>query len=248
MSSPAFPHFARYLLRTTDTSAAAAFYAAVLGRALPVYDTPRGDGIVALHEAARARGARPHWLGHITAHALGGAEAAAARAVAAGATRLGPPPGTGDFAVLRDPDGSIVAFTDRTDEPTAGVVWHQLNARRATDAASWYGTQVGWSFGAPEDLEALGVHRRFAYRAGTTPVGVLSDIAQRPEVHTHWLFYFAVPALDAAVAQVQARRGIVTATITLASGARLAVCDDPQGAAFGLIEPGDLSRLAGAGG
>ena len=51
------PRFSRYLLRTTDVEAATAFYGAVLERS--------GDGIVLLHESAIARGARPHWPGHV---------------------------------------------------------------------------------------------------------------------------------------------------------------------------------------
>src|SRR5689334_13898655 len=111
--------FSRYLLRTTDVEAAAAFYGAVLERC--------GDGVVPLHESAIARGARPHWLGHVGVRELGGADAVAARFVERGAMRLGPPPGVGDFVVLRDAGGAIVAVTDSSAESCAGVVWHQLN-------------------------------------------------------------------------------------------------------------------------
>src|SRR6187397_547420 len=96
--------FSRYLLRTTDVAAAAAFYDAVLGG--------RGHGIVPLHEAALARGARPHWLGHVQVRELGGVEALAARFIERGATRLGPTPGVGDFVVLRDAGGALVAVTE----------------------------------------------------------------------------------------------------------------------------------------
>jgi predicted enzyme related to lactoylglutathione lyase len=228
--------FSRFLLRTTDVSAATRFYDAVLEH--------RGDGILPLPEAAIARGARPHWLGLIDVSGLGGAEAVAARFVERGATRLGPPPGTGDFAVLRDPGGAIVAVTDRSGQSSAGVAWHQLNTRDPIRAAESYSALFGWSFNAKLDLGQLGQHERFAFGAGEPNAGLLSDIEGRPEVHTHWLFFFTVRSLDAALERVVEQGGIVIGPFGLPNGVRVAACDDPQGAAFGIIEPRDAARLA----
>jgi hypothetical protein len=232
--SPA--RFSRYLLRTTDVDAAATFYDAILGR--------RGDGIVELHEAAVARGARPHWLGHVGVRELGGAEAVAGRFVERGAMRLGPPVGAGDFVVLRDPGGVIVAVTESAAESAAGVVWHQLNTRDPDSAAANYSALFGWSFQEKLDLGQLGLHQRFAFGAGEPSIGVLSDIAGRPGVHTHWLFFFAVPSLDVAVERVRTLGGSVIGPLELPDGVRVAACDDPQGAAFGIIEPKDAAVLA----
>ena len=65
---------------------------------------------------------------------------------------------------------------------------------------------------------------------------MISDVAGRPGVHTHWLFFFGVPSLDRALDRILAHDGIVIGPITLPTGARIAACDDPQGAAFGVIE------------
>jgi predicted enzyme related to lactoylglutathione lyase len=227
------------LLRTTDAEAAAAFYGAVLERC--------GDGIVPLHESAIARGARCHWLGHIGARELGGAEAMAARFVERGAMRLGPPPGQGDAVVVRDPGGAIVAVTDSSAESSAGVVWHQLNTRDPDTAATNYAALFGWSFTEQLDLGQLGRHQRFAFGAAESSIGLISDVEGRPEVHTHWLFFFSVPSLDVAVDRVRRYGGIVIGPIELPNGARVAACDDPQGAAFGLVEPEDAARLASRG-
>ena len=228
--------FSRYLLRTTAVDAATEFYDAVLER--------RGDGIVPLHEAALARGARPHWLGHIRARDIGGAEAVAGRFVELGATRLGPPPGVADFAVLRDPGGAVIAVTDGEGESSADVVWHQLNTADPMRAAENYSTLFGWSLTGDVDLGPLGRHREFAFGAGEQSVGLISDVAGRPSVHTHWLFFFGVPSLDRALDRVRAHGGLVVGPMTLPNGVRLAVCDDAQGAAFGVIEPEDAARLA----
>jgi hypothetical protein len=223
------------LLRTTDVDAAATFCDAILGR--------RGDGIVELHEAAVARGARPHWLGHVGVRELGGAELVAGRFVERGAMRLGPPVGAGDFVVLRDPGGAIVAVTESAAESTAGVVWHQLNTRDPDSAAANYSALFGWSFREKLDLGQLGLHQRFAFGAGEPSIGVLSDVAGRPGVHAHWLFFFAVPSLDAAIERVRTFSGTVIGPLELPDGIRVAACDDPQGAAFGIIEPKDAAVL-----
>lgn len=51
-----------------------------------------------------------------------------------------------------------------------------------------------------------------------------------------WLFLFRIDALDAAIAKVGAAGGKVIGPFLLPGGDRIAVCDDPQGAAFGLYE------------
>ena len=168
----------------------------------------------------------------------------AARFVEHDATRLGPPPGVGDFVVLRDPGGAIVGLTDSGTESSASVVWHQLNTNDPVRAAENYSALFGWSFTDKLDLGQLGKHQKFAFGAGESNIGVLSDVEGRPEVHPHWLFFFAVRSLDVAIDRVRRHGGLVIGPIELQSGIRVAVCDDAQGAAFGLIQPDDAGRLA----
>ena len=227
--------FSRYLLRTTNVEAAAAFYDAVL--------EGRGDGILPLHESAIARGARPHWLGHVRGGERGSAESLGTRFVERGAMRLGPPPGVGDFVVLRDPGGAIVAVTDSAAESSAGVVWNQLNTREPSAAAANYSALFGWSFSEPRDFGQFGGQQYFAFGPGEASSGGISGIEGRPEVHSHWLFFFAVPSLEVAVARVRANGGAALGPLELPNGVRVAVCDDAQGAAFGVIEPNDAARL-----
>jgi predicted enzyme related to lactoylglutathione lyase len=61
----------------------------------------------------------------------------------------------------------------------------------------------------------------------------------RPEpssVHVHWLFYFSVANLDDAIAKVRANGGNPQSAVVLPNGDRIARCEDPQGAAFGLLQ------------
>jgi predicted enzyme related to lactoylglutathione lyase len=223
--------FCRFDLRTTDAEAAGAFYAAILGH--------RRSTIWPLHEQARARGARPHWLGRLWVE---DAERAAAAFEARGATRLGPTQRAGDggeAAVLRDPGGAVVAVG--TPSPgNAGapvdVVWHVLNTNDVARATTNYKDLFGWEFTDRVDLGAQGAFQHFAWQAGDASAGVFGDVAGRPGVHPHWLFFFEVDALAPAIAAIRAAGGVALDPIVLPGGERICVCDDPQGAAFGLRE------------
>ena len=101
----------------------------------------------------------------------------------------------------------------------------------ASSAARIYSELFGWAL-----LEPSPMFQPFAWRVGEPSVGAFADIAGRPELHPHWLFFFGVDALDAALARVRAAGGVVNGPTALPDGRRVAACEDPQGAAFGLIE------------
>jgi uncharacterized protein len=221
--------FCRIELRTTNVPAARGFYRALLG--------DDGADIVPLPAEAIARGARPHWLGHLGVDDVEGLVRAF---VAEGATSLGPirPSATGGaVAILRDPGGAVVALATPPPVPVrADVVWHSLNTADLARATASYCALLGWQLTEAVDLGRHGRHRMFAWSPGGASVGAFSDIAGRPGVHPHWLFHFRVAALGPALAAVRAAGGLVLDPVTLPNGTRLAVCDDPQGAAFALQE------------
>ncbi len=224
--------FCRIELRTTNVPAARLFYSAVLG--------DDGADIVPLPAEALARGARPHWLGHL---GVADVEGVARAFVAAGATSLGPirPTTTGGaVAILRDPGGAVVALATPSSAPVRpDVVWHSLNTADLPRATASYCALMGWQLTEVVDLGPQGRHHRFAWspdEASAGSIGSMADIAGRPGVHPHWLFHFRVAALEPALAAVRAAGGLVLDPVTLPGGARLAVCDDAQGAAFALQE------------
>jgi len=223
--------FFDYVLRTTDVAAARDFYSAVLGTT--------NVEIFQLHEQALARGARPHWLGFIDVPDV---DLAASAFAARGAAPLGPkwvnPRGL-EAAVMRDPGGAVVALgkpVPGSEFPHIGVTWHVANTPDVERAITNYRELFGWEFKQPVDLAGHGVFHPFAWQAGGAAVGALSDIAQRPGVHPHWLFHFQVAALDSALDAVRAGGGLVLGPFSLPSGVRIGVCDDAQGAAFALLE------------
>jgi predicted enzyme related to lactoylglutathione lyase len=233
--------FRRYVLRTLDVEAARAFYGEVVG--LDFSAPPEESGIQAwpLHEQARARGAPPHWLGQLAAAA--DVDATVQRLLDLGAERLGPTFKGQDgaaFATLRDPIGAVVGVRESTPTPErAPVAWHHLHTRDLERAWAVYSELFGWQH--TETVEAAdleGGFRTFAWERAGESVGSVANTARWPGVHTHWLFYFPVADLEASLALVRAKGGKTLEPVILPNGHRLAPCDDPQGAAFGLFSRG----------
>lgn len=225
--------FFRIVLRTTDERAARAFYADVLRV------SPEALNVLPLHAQALARGAPPHWLGFID---VGEVAAASAFFVSRGAQPLAPtwvnPEGL-EAAVMRDPGGAVIALARPPSVPARGgpelmPAAYLLNTNDAAAAKRDYGELLGWSFTEPVAVEGLGPAHPFSWRPGTEPVGLIVDIRNRPGVHPHWLFQLPVSALDESLERVRLGGGVVHGAWPLEGGARVAVCEDPQGGAFAL--------------
>lgn len=213
--------FVRWTLRTTDLEAARAFYAALLEEGAPE--------IVELPAVARARGAKPHWLGHLAAAAP---DATVETFVARGAMRLG------GGELLREPNGAILAVTTPQQPARRDVVWQQLLVGDPARAARDYGELFGMKLGARIELAEHGGFDQFSWDGGAAPAGSIGDLTGKPHIHPQWLFFFRAADLDAAMRYVREKGGIVLGPTDLPDGRRVAVCDDPQGAAFGLMSGG----------
>jgi hypothetical protein len=226
---PATTRFCRIELRTTDVDAARVFYTAILGEGF--------GAIVPLPAEAAERGAPAHWLGHL---GVDDVEHAVRAFVARGAMRLGPTRPTadgGEGAIIRDPGGAVVALATRPLSPAhTDVVWHLLHTNNVERAAATYCELFGWQLTERLDLGASGVFNQFAFAPGGPSEGAVVDVAERPGVHPHWLFHFRVAALEPALVFIRARVGLVLGPTLLPSGERIAVCEDPHGAAFALRE------------
>ena len=238
--------FCRYALRTTDVDAARRFYDEAIGLALPAEGRSETSRLEAwpLHERAIAHGAPPHWLGQLVVDDV---DASAGRLVALGAERLGPAVRTPDgthYATLRDPFGAVVAVRAGALGPADDrIAWHQLHTRDAERAWAMYSELFGWVHTETLQLaDPVGGHQLFAWRQGNESIGSIGNTARWAGVHPHWLFYVAVADIDAAVVRVRALGGTAMNPILLAGGKYLSACEDPQGAAFGLIrrEPGPI--------
>jgi predicted enzyme related to lactoylglutathione lyase len=223
---PISSRFCRYELRTTNVTAATDFYAALFGR--------RDLIIRELPVSARTRGAPAHWLGYLSTTELGGSLVALQRWNTHGAMPIGARMGNG--AVVRDPGGAMLALTDTDELVDAGVALHVLQTPNAAHAAQIYVELFGWVLTDRFELGPGNAFQQFAWRTGEPNAGAIGEIAGRPGIHPQWQCFFAVGSLDTALARVREHGGDVIGPTELPDGRRIAACDDPQGAAFGLIE------------
>lgn len=234
----AMTHFFKLTLRTSDVDRARSFYTTLLG------DQPLD--VVQLHEQAVARGARPHWLGCIHVDDV---DRSAAAFIERGATSLGPKWVNAEgleAAVVRDPGGAVVALAKPRGAASAApppantvspeVVWYGLHTADVERAKVDYHELFGWELAQPIDAGALGIYHPFAWERGASSVGFMADISGRSTVHPHWLFHFRVASIAGALEVVRGAGGLVIGPLTLPDGEQVAVCDDPQGAAFALRE------------
>lgn len=240
--------FGFYELRTIDLGAAQRFYQAVLGPSWRIEDCGQGEKSLQLGEVsigkmthlppqAIAHGAPSHWLGHVCVEQV---ETALPDWLAAGSIQLGPARRLEDgvtVAPLRDPLGAVMAISDR-QPPAPGLPWHELHSKDEARALSVYGQLLGWQ---PTDAFdpglGIGPYQQFAWSAAGPSVGGMVSSARLPGVHAHWLFYFQVPRLDEALAQVVQLGGhVYHGPRRMPGGALLGQCEDPQRAVFGLFQ------------
>ncbi len=116
------------------------------------------------------------------------------------------------------------------------VEWHQLHTGDVERAWETYSGLFGWvekeTIDAPDPVSG---QRLFAWSEAGKSVGSMANTARRPGVHTHWLFYFPVTDVEATAARVRALGGTALDMIRLPDGSCFSACEDPQGAAFGLV-------------
>jgi uncharacterized protein len=243
-----------YDIMTTDTKAAAKFYAEVVGWGIQNADTggkeytvftANGQGVAGLMpipEEAAKQGARPGWMGYV---AVDDVDAAAAKLKREGGTVHRPPetvPGIIRFAVVSDPQGAgfYIARGLSTDVPpplpmgTAGTIgWRELFANEWQAAFAFYQTMFGWTKADAMDMGEMGTYQLFA--TGADPVG---GMMTRPAAipRPFWGYYFNVLAIDAAAERVKAAGGTVNMGPAEVPGPLWIIqCTDPQGAYFALV-------------
>jgi predicted enzyme related to lactoylglutathione lyase len=243
--------FVWYELTTTDMPAAAAFYAAVVGwgtrnasmPGLPYTVFAAGDaavcGMMQLPQDARQRGERPMWLGYICVDDV---DAAADRIQRLGGAVHVPPQDVMDvsrFAIVSDPQMATFALfkwqrPDRaqpTDVGTRGHVgWHELLADDREKAWTVYSELFGWLKGR---ADAKGTYQQIS-AGGQTIGGMMTKPATVPMAH--WLYYFNVGDVEAALKRVKDGGGeVLKGPTEMLDGHWSVECADPQGALFALI-------------
>lgn len=216
-------------------------------------------GLLPLTPEMTEGGGHPCWMGYIAVEDVdamvqsvehgGGATHMPAMDIA----------GVGRIAMVADPAGATVYIMKPTppadqpdatstafsyDKPRVGhCAWNELSTSDPDAAISFYGTRFGWVKDGEMDMGPLGAYK-FLRHAGRAPEGAPMGAGMLGAVYPlmpdtarpRWLFYFRVPDIDAAVAQIEAGGGRIHQPPNEIPGGDFSlVAVDPQGAQFGLV-------------
>jgi uncharacterized protein len=244
--------FVWYELMTTDSEAARAFYASVVGwrardasmpgMAYTLFTVGEASvsGLLDLPQDARKMGAKPSWIGYV---AVDDVDATADQIKRLGGTVHLPPtevPNISRFSIFADPQTAKLGLFKWLDpdqaqasEPGAPgrIGWHELLAADWEKALAFYGELFGWQK-ADADIGEMGTYQLFS-AGGQTIGGMLTKPPMVPA--PFWLYYFNIGDIDAAVQRVTAGGGrIVDGPLEVPGGSWIVQCTDPQGAIFAL--------------
>ena len=257
--------FIWYELMTTDATAAAKFYGAVVGwniaaqgnpeasggkdyRAIVRSDGGMAGGVLQLTQDHLAHGATPTWLGYLHVTDVD----AAVKAIEAdgGRTHLGKMSlPVGDIAMVSDPAGTPFyvmrpipppglpdAKSDAFDvKAVQRVRWNELASPDLSRVKPFYAKHFNFEFNDVMPMGPMGDYC-FVDHDGVR----LGAIMQKPanSAIASWLFYFGVPSVMAAKRAVESGGGkVVHAPHQVPGGDWILVALDPQGAPFGVVGP-----------
>lgn len=250
--------FVWFDLMTTDVEAAKAFYSDVVGwtvqsfgadasreKPYDMFVGSRGPmgGCMDMPDEPKALGVPPHWLAYIHVPDI---EGSLVRVAELGGQLMGrfAVDGVGQMAIIRDPANAVVCLMQPTDpdgapghagRPQAGEVsWSELTADDLDTAWAFYSALLGWEVRSEMEMGPMGTYRMYG-PSGCDAVlgGMMTKPPQAPVAS--WLYYVNVVDLDGALERVKSGGGsIINGPMEVPGGDRVAVCMDPQGAAFAL--------------
>lgn len=110
--------------------------------------------------------------------------------------------------------------------------WYELCTADPAASQAFYGPVLGWTF---QDAGMEGFSYGLAMAGETMVAGVMDPGQPMPEF---WMIYFAVADADATCERVAALGGVVhRPPADIPGTGRFAILADPQGAAFGVLQP-----------
>ena len=126
--------------------------------------------------------------------------------------------------------------------------WYELATKDGSleAAEAFYREVLGWSF-ADAGMEGFTYH--LASVDGAMVAGAMNMPSDAGAMPPFWMIYFAVDDADKAAADIAAAGGrIYRDPADVPGTGRFAVVADPQGAAFGILQPEPMPGQEGAGG
>jgi predicted enzyme related to lactoylglutathione lyase len=241
--------FVWYELTTPDVDAAKKFYPRFTDWGTQAFDanytmfTTKGlpiAGIFRLNDEMKANGVPPNWMPYIECDNV---DATADKARSLGASVVVGPddiPGTGRFAVVRDPQGAMFGIYKSSRQSIAwdgtNVVgrfsWHELMTTDHEVAAKFYSALFGWSKISEMDMgPGAGMYYMFGQN-GKMYGGMYTTPPEMAGMHPFWLVYIHVKDVGKAVGIATKNGATVHRPQMDIPGGSIAILGDPQGAGF----------------
>ncbi len=240
-------------LATSDREGARAYYTKLFGwetfndEMMPgepyVLFRNQGRDVAAMYRlmpGVHPEGTPAHWLPYV---AVESADRTAERARQLGGKEMMAPADAHDhgrMAVLQDPIGAFIAVWQAKKTPGAQVLgepgsiaWVQLNASKPDDAKPFYTGLFDWQSHDSAMADGGGYT---TWLSGPEPRGGMMAMPPGAGAPSHWLVYFAVDDVDAAVQRSRELGGAeYVKPMDIPGMGRFAVLADPQGAAFAVV-------------
>ncbi|MBW8804149.1 MAG: VOC family protein [Catenulisporales bacterium] len=239
-------------LATSDMEGAKEFYGGLFDWTAETSDVPEAggytqfllDGTPAAGLMALMSPEQPvAWSSYVS---VTDADATAAKVNAAGGKVIMPPmdvTDVGRMAYFFDPTGAALGVWQPRAFAGAGVVnepgalcWTELATRDAAAAKKFYTSVFGWGV----KTNPMGEGQEYTeWLVGDQTVGGMIEMDDEhfgADMPPHWGVYFAVADCAASVAKVGVLGGSVTVPPTEIPVGTFAVCRDPQGGFFSLIQ------------
>ena len=249
--------FVWYELTTPDVDAARKFYPPITGWGTQQFDkdytmwTTGGApfaGIFRLGPEQQAKGIPPNWMPYIEA---GNVDETARKVTSLGGTVVVPPtdiPGTGRFAVVRDPQGATFGLYKSNSgsrawdgTPTLGrFSWHELMTTDYRKAFDFYRQLFGWE--KIGEMDMGGGNPYFMYGVkGKMYGGIYTRPPEMAGMSPFWMIYVNVKDVKKAVTTATKAGAWVKQPPMEVPGGMIAIMGDPQGAAFAVHAGGSAS-------
>ncbi len=173
------------------------------------------------------------------------ADATAAAITASGGTVLHGPAEVGEegrMVLASDPAGAFFGAWEAGKHigvqhfsDVGGLTWEDLRSTNADVARDFYGAVFGFEF---TPLEMAGPdYSTFAYMGDPAPLGGIGGMMGMNGYPSHWIVYFGVADVDAAVVTTEQLGGHILSPGFDTPYGRMAAVTDPHGASFWLVNP-----------
>jgi uncharacterized protein len=244
--------FVWYELTTPDVEAARRFYPTFTGWGTKQFDkdymmwTTGGRpfaGIFRLGPDMRQQGVPPNWMPYIEASNVD--DTARLAGSLGGSVLHGPEdiPGTGRFAVIKDPQGATFGIYKSTGPsqswdgtPKLGAfVWHELMTTDYTKAFEFYRRLFGWEKTSQMDMGGGNMYVMYG-KAGVSYGGIYNRTSEMAGVPPFWLVYVGVRDAKQAIESATRGGAKLERGPMPVPGGQIAILSDPQGAAFAMFE------------